>query len=318
MKKAAVFSHSGLGDVIISLVVSNNLHQNGWQVDTFHNGFQAMQSWFPHLPILMLPKKEETFRILEKYDLLIVFQDDTNEFILQLIEEGKRKDALSMKVIYPIPSKGVRLKPYYQDSLFDPTISIVENLRLFCSEILNLPKTTKFNGVIVPLHLKFRKNPKRICFHVSSTRPGKNWPIDKFVKLALHLTEEGFQPAMIAGGPKDRKDYEWLEKEGLFLPSFPNLEDLASFIYESGYLIGNDSGLGHLASCMGIPTVTISRRRTSSRFWRPGWALGKIVNPHFLIPNISGFRLRDRKWKTFISVNKVKKAFYELIKEENK
>ncbi|HSW72341.1 MAG TPA: glycosyltransferase family 9 protein [Chlamydiales bacterium] len=318
MKKAAVFSHSGLGDAIITLVISNNLHQNGWQVDTYHNGFQAMQAWVPHLPILMYPQVKEIDAILEKYDLIVAVHDDSNEFVLKLIDAGKRKDPEGIKVIYPYPTNGIRLREYYQDSLLDPSKSIIEGYRLFCEEILHLAKTTKENGIIAPLHLKYRKHPKRICLHVASSRPSKNWPIEKFVKLALHLKEKGFDPVIIPGGPKEWKEYEWLVEQGFSVPFFQTLEEAASYLYESGYLIGNDSGLGHLASSMGIPTVTISRRKSNARFWRPNWAPGKIVTPHVLIPNISGWRLRDRKWQSFISVNKVEKAFISLIEDEKK
>lgn len=318
MKKAAVFCHSGLGDAVIGLVLSNNLHLNGWQVDTFHNGFQALQSWVPHLPIVSYPLVKEIELIFEKYDLLIVLHDDSSEFILKMIEYGKRTDPQKIKVIYPYPTSGIRLRDYYQDSLLDPTKSIIEGFRIFCEEILHLPKTTKENGIIAPLHLKYRKYPKRICLHIASSRPGKNWPVEKFVKLALHLQDMDFQPVIIPGGPKEWKQYEWLEEQGFTLPYFQNLEEAASYLYESGYLIGNDSGLGHLASSMGIPTITISRRKSIARFWRPNWAMGKIVTPHFLIPNISGWRLRDRKWQSFISVNKVQKSFSELLKEESK
>lgn len=316
MKKAAVYSHSGLGDGIISLVLSNNLHQNGWMVDTFHNGMQSLQSWFPHLPLLPYPTNPSISSHLDYYDKLIVFHNDSSEFILKLIEIGKKKDPDKIKVIYPYPTLGIRLKPYYQDSLLDPTKSIIEGLRIFCGEILQFPKTTLSNGLIAPLHLHFRKHPKRVVLHVASSRPGKNWLIERFVKLALHLKKKGMHPVFIAGGPKERKEYEWLIEEGFDLPLFPHLDAVAQFLYESGYLIGNDSGLGHLASCMGIPTVTISRRKKVARFWRPAWTLGKIVVPHFLIPNIRGLRLRDRKWRFFISTGKVLRAFSNLLKEE--
>lgn len=316
VKKAAVFCHSGLGDAIISLVISNNLHQNGWEVDTIHNGINSLQAWFPHLPLFPYPPIQMIPELLKKYEKLIVFHNDSSEFVLKLIEIGKREDPDRIKVIYPYPTAGIRVRPYYQDSLLDPSKSLIESLKIFCSEILHLPKTTKSNGIIVPLHLQFRKYPKRIVLHVASSRPGKNWSIHKYVKLALHLQELGFDPVFVAGGPKERKDYEWLISKGFNLPSFNDISEVASYIYESAYLIGNDSGLGHLASCMGIPTVTISRRKTVARFWRPNWAPGKYIVPHFLIPNISGLRLRDRNWQLFISVRKVLKTFGRLLKEE--
>lgn len=316
--KAAVFSHSGLGDGLISLVISNNFHQNGWEVDTFHSGLSTLQSWFSHLPIISYPNQSEIPHVLASYDKIVVFHNDTNPFTLELVKRGKEEDSDKVKVIYAIPSPGVIHKPYYQDCLINPKKPIVENLQNFCSEILEFPKTTKKNGIIPPLHLKYRKHAKRVILHVASSRPGKNWPIEKFTQLAKKLRDLSFQPVMIAGGPSERKPYLYLEQEGYHLPLFESLHEVTSYIFESGYLIGNDSGLGHLASSMGIPTVTITRRKQVARFWRPSWAPSAYVVPSSWIPNLSGLRLRDRYWKYFISVRKVKKAFLRLVKKCSK
>jgi len=314
--KAAVFCHNGLGDGILSLVVSHNLHQNGWDVSTYHNGMQNLQSWFPHLPIIKYPQEKEVASLLETMDQLILFHNDSNTFVLKLMEEGKKKYPDKVKVIYPYPTQGIRLRPYYQDSYLDPTKPIVKGLKIFCSEMLNLTKTSLNNGFIAPLHLIHRKYENRVALHINSSRPGKNWDIEKYVKLALHLKNSGFKPVFLAGSKEDRKPYLWLEKQGWELPLFSSLSALTEYLYESGYLIGNDSGLGHLASCMKVPTVTISRRKAVARFWQPSLTLSKIVVPYSFIPNIGGFRLRDRKWKKFISAKRVFKKFMQLLKEE--
>jgi len=314
-RRAAVFCHNGLGDAIISLVLSHNLHQNGWKVDSYHNGMDQMQSWFPHLPLIPYPQIDKIPQILKDYDLLIIFQNDTFDFVLELIRQGKLSVPEKVKVIYPYPTKGIISKPYYRDSLFDVTKPIVRNLHNFCSKLLHLPKTTLKNGIIAPQNLIYRKDRKRVVLHVASSRKGKNWPIQKFVELAKRIKKKGYKPVIIAGSEKDREAYLWLEKEGWDLPLFESITDVASYLYESGYLVGNDSGLGHLANSMGVPTVTISRRKRVAQFWRPIWSAGRLAVPSSLVPNISGFRLRDRKWQKFISVNKVLSRFQSLVKE---
>ncbi len=311
-QKAAVFCHNGLGDGIISLILSNNLHQNGWEVDTYHNGMQNMQSYFPHLPLLKYPSIKDISEILNRYEYFLVIHNDTHDFIHELIEKGKEQDSKKIKVIYAYPNKRVVFNTYYEDSCIDPMISVAENFQKFCKEILRLAKTTKNNGFIAPRNISLKKHIKRVILHVSSSRPGKNWPIEKFAAFAQKIKKKGFDPVIVAGSKEDAKPYKWMEKKGFILPEFESLGQLTDYIYESGYFVGNDSGLGHLASCMGIPTVTISRRKMVARFWRPNWAPGKIVVPSSLVPNISGFRLRDRKWKWFISVSKVYKAFRTL------
>jgi ADP-heptose:LPS heptosyltransferase len=126
------------------------------------------------------------------------------------------------------------------------------------------------------------------------------------------LKEEGYEPVFIPGGPKERENWKDVEKLGFQIAGFANLDLLAAFLYESGYLIGNDSGLGHLASALGIPTLTFCRRKTWANMWAPSFHKGEVVTPGSWIPNIRGFRLRDRHWKKFITVGMARRAFERL------
>ncbi len=308
--RAGVFCHNGLGDGVNCLVLSNNLHLNGWKVDTYQNSIGSMQNWFPHLSVQPYPKVDELPRVLNSYDWFFVVQNDTDEFVLKLIQEGKRRFPDRLKVIYLYPSKGIVNEPYYADCLTDPSATIAENMRLFCERILHLPKITRSNGFIPPTGLTHHKYPKRIAIHPTSARITRNWPKEKFLKLAGHLKSEGYEPIFIPGTKQG-----W-EEIGFDVPLFTSLDLLSRFIYESGYLIGNDSGLGHLASAMGVPTLTFCRRKTWANMWRPSFHNGVVVTPSPLIPNIRGFRLRDRHWKKFITVGMARRAFEKLVQSD--
>lgn len=307
--RAGVFCHNGLGDGVNCLVLSNNLHLNGWKVDTYQNTIGSMQNWFPHLPVLPYPKMEELPRILSSYDWFFVVQNDAFEFVIKLIQEGKRRFPDRVKVIYLYPSRNIVNEPYYSDCLTDPAATIAENMRLFSEKILHLPKITKSNGFIPPTGLEFRKYGKRVAIHPTSARVTRNWPKEKFVKLALHLREEGYDPVFIPGA---KEKAEWVDT-GIEVADFANLDQLTRFLYESGYLIGNDSGLGHLASAVGIPTLTFCRRKTWANMWAPGFQKGVVVTPSAWIPNIRGLRLRDRHWRSFITVGMARRGFERLI-----
>lgn len=305
--KAAVFCHNGLGDGVVTLVLPNNLHLNGWDVQVFQNTIGSMQNWFPHLPVSPYPGLEEISSILQTYHWFFVVQNDSSEFVNKLIEEGKRRFPEKMKVLYLYPSKHIVNEPYYADCLTNPELSVSENMRLLCEKVLHLPKTTPSNGLIPPEHLTYRKEAKRVVIHPTSGRESKNWPKASFLRLATYLQEQGFDPVFVPGTGN-------LEDWGPF-PSqiFMTLDALTSFIYESGYLVGNDSGLGHLASAVGIPTLTFCRRKAVAKMWGPSFKKGIVLTPSSWIPNIRGCRLRDRHWKKFISVGMAKRAFERLL-----
>jgi heptosyltransferase III len=313
--RAAVFCHNGLGDGVISLVLSNNLHLNGWQVETYQNYIGSMQKWFPHLPVISYPSINEIDRILHKYEWFFVFHNDTSEFVQKLVQEGKRRVPDQMKVLYVYPSKRIVNEPYFQDAQVDPGLPITESLRIFCEKILRLPKSTRSNGFIPPDELNHRAHKNRIVIHPTSSRSGKNWTREKFIDLALQLSHKGFTPVWMVG-PNERKLWMQDGTSGFETPEFEDLDAIARFIYESGYLIGNDSGLGHLASFLEIPTLTITRRKAVAKLWAPNYAPSIVVTPSSWIPNIHGLRLRDRHWQRFISTGKVLRAFNRLVLRE--
>jgi heptosyltransferase III len=305
--RAGVFCHNGLGDGVNCLVLSNNLHLNGWKVDTYQNTIGSMQNWFPHLSVQPYPSIEELPQILNSYDWFFVVHNDTFPFVQKLIQEGKRRFPDQMKVIYLYPSKNIINEPYYGDCLTDPSLPIAENMRLFCERVLHLPKISKSNGFIPLNGLTFRKYAKRIAIHPTSARETRNWPKEKFLELAKHLKEDGFEPVFIPGTKEGWEDL------GVEIALFSNLDLLARYLYESAYLIGNDSGLGHLASALGVPTLTFCRRKAWANMWAPSFQKGVVVTPASWIPNIRGLRLRDRHWKKFISVGKARRAFERLV-----
>ncbi len=306
--KAGVFCHNGLGDGVNCLVLSNNLHLNGWDVDTYQNSIGSMQNWFPHLPVQSYPKVEELPRILSTYEWFFVVHNDTDPFVQALIKEGKKRFPERIKILYLYPSPNIVNEPYYLDCLTDPKKSIAENMCIVCERVIGLPKVVKENGFTPPEGLVFRKYPKRVVIHSTSARPTRNWPKAQFVKLALHLEKKGFDPVFIPG--TEIENWRDVKFEALH---FPSLDDLSSYIYESAYLIGNDSGLGHLASALGVPTLTLCRRKAWANMWAPNFAKNIVVTPPSLIPNIRGFRLRDRQWKRFITLGKVLRGFENLI-----
>ncbi len=311
--KAAVFCHKGLGDGINTLVLSNNLHLNGFQVDTYHPALGSMQNWCPHLPICSYPSIEALSTILHKYDLYFLVWDDDNQFVLRLIEEGKRRFPEKIKVIYLYPSRHIIREPYYSDCLVDPSLSVAENMRRICERILRLPKSTQSSGLIPPEGSHFQKYPKRVAIHPTSTRPSKNWPKAQYVKLALHLQKEGFDPVFIPGN-ENLKEWSDVLELGLGLAAFDTFDGLACYLYESGYLIGNDSGLAHLASALKIPTLTFFRRRALAKLWAPSFTKGIALTPSSWIPNIRGLRWRDRYWKLLITLGMARRGFEALRK----
>ena len=307
-KKCAVFTSKGLGDGLIFLLVSNNLKINGFDVVTYHEFLKELEPWFGGIKIEKYPRKDKICSILSKYDLVIINTDSRE------INEVVQKQAIkllpkSTYLLHATTCKGKNLPGNYY---LDRQKTLVSNLYDFCENELKLKNLKKENGINPPDNLTYRKYKKRIIIHPTSTTDEKNWPMNKYIKLSHKLKKAGFNVSFIL--PKEeRSNFLKLQNLDIDIPHFENLNGLATFIYESGYMIGNDSGIGHLASSMKIPTFIIFPSKRKMLFWRPDFFLGDTILPWPVIPNIKGIRWREKYWKNFIEVSRVYRKFKKRI-----
>lgn len=287
-RTAAVVPAKGIGDALLMMIASEHLRKSGYEVTTFHPLLDQMASWFPgHRFGKQAPDDFSSFS-------LVLFENDNSPGI-QKLEQGS--------IFYPTYKhcKHGDLMPL--DQVFHSDIPMADNIAQAIANLLHLPGVSKDNGLCPPSELVFRRHEKRVMIHPYSSQKEKNWPLEKFYKVAGALQKKGFEP-VFAMSPEER-----LQWKGDFpAPDFPTLDALASYLYESGFLVGNDSLLGHLASNMHLPTLIIADDAKRMRLWRPAWRQGAVVTPSRLIPR----RSRKKHWKLWISQNKVIKAFERL------
>lgn len=289
----AIFSCAGLGDCLLTLILSQNLARQGHEVVTFHPFMSQMQEWFPHLSIRPFPPK------LEEFDRFFIFYEKSAwmaDVLSQCLASYREKTT----VLNPIATPNTDY-PYWEEGRFDGSQPFADNLVNFCRKVLGMEGAEKNNGVVLPEGIESRKYPKRIVIHPTSSRPGKNWPRSKFLQLAKKLSQKGYEPLFIVS-PAEKP--EWPEA-----PLFSGLDAMARFVCESGYMIGNDSGIGHLASLLGVPTVSLFKNERTADFWRPSFGPGEICLPEGWLPNIKGMRWRDKYWHWGLSVGHVIRIF---------
>lgn len=301
MKHCAVFSTKGLGDGLIASVLANNLQINGATVTFFHPFLQGLQRWFPHLAIRPFPTTQE----LVQFDAFFFIYEQT-PWMQALLKHCEKLYPDQTAVLNPIATKN-KDYAYYGVGKFEGDRTFVDNILSFCRESLCLKLLTKSNGIQVPESCHAPRRHNRVILHPTSSREGKNWPKEKFIGLAELLVKRGYEPLFVL---TKEEGVHWHAANTL---CYGNLEELASCVASSGYMIGNDSGIGHLASCLGLPTVTICRSHKAAKFWRPAWARGTVVAPPWWIPNIKLWRLRDKEWKRWVSVHQVFKSFEKGI-----
>lgn len=286
----AVYCARGLGDALLSMIVANNLRKEKHEVTIYSDALNGLQNFFSD--IIIRPWLSENLNPAE------------------LKREFSPYDRIVSADYTPILDrlKGEEKLLVFEEKNFDKTKSMVENLMICCKKNLSISHVTKETGICIPKKFSYRSCSKRVIIHPTSMDQKKNWPQKKFFLLAKKLQREGFQVTFILS-PSERKDRTWMQCEGVSIPLFSSMEDLCTYVFESAYMIGNDSGIGHLSSLLKIPTLSIFSRKSYSKLWRPGWGGGDVVVPTMFFP---GARLKQKYWKKMLSVRKVFRAFLHL------
>ncbi len=297
MKRIAVVCAPGIGDALILHIASFQLQTHGYEVVTFSNHLASFGSWLKGFQFAPQPSNDHLHETFDSFDAIFLQHDNSLK---------ARQITLLNKPIYIFYGSHVLSKHgplrYGYDYVCDQSQTMVDNILRAIQTLFRLSSSTPENGLKAPAGLIYRRHTKRAAIHPTSAAAEKNWPRHKFLELSKWLETQGYEPVFLAPPA---------EKSLWGGPEIANLEALASFIYESGLFIGNDSGPGHIASYLKIPHLIFGTGKRHMRFWRPGWMEGIIATPPSWIPNFKGFRLRERYWRNFITtkgaINRLKK-----------
>lgn len=133
--------------------------------------------------------------------------------------------------------------------------------------------------------------------------PGANWlpkiwPLESFAELLRRL-EGRVAAAVLLGGPNDRERAEGLVREAalpmLDLCGATGLLEATAVLERADLFVGNDSGLGHLASAVATPTLTLFGPGEPERYhpWGPraAWLVAPDRDLARLTPGVVAERL---------------------------
>ncbi|MGH8352411.1 MAG: glycosyltransferase family 9 protein [Pseudomonas sp.] len=316
----------GLGDSLIYLIVANNLARAGYRVTMLSNHLAHFADWLPNIRVLPFPAPEQTHTLCEGYDLVM---SDCGSIVTSLTQDPAW---LAQRFVFV---GTLRVKPdYVHDhgerlvarlgpvkaslmralaacagpirTLDDASVTMVEQAVAFCRTKLALLDASAEVGFVVPREFVARRHQRRVMLHPTSYSAKKNWPYEKYLRLARRLKRQGFDLQIVLS-PKERAEWAPRFEAEFAVPQFANAQELAAYLYESGYVIGNDSGVGHLASALGVPVLTIYRKRRDGFCWRPGWGNNEVIRPSI---SLGAFR---RAWMAFLSVSRAERAFKRLL-----
>ena len=300
MKKIAIIPARGLGDLMILAGFCYNLSKE-YIVQLYHPLIQRLYQLMPYVEAYDRPQDIENMDLKDVHYTVMIYED--SPFFFHLQPQIKNRFQSNCWVLNPVVTKKADYR-FSEDYFFNIDLSFSENLLIFAKKHFLKDAESKNSG----FSLNHVKNPNLVVMHATASKESKSWFAKRFLFVKEQLEKKGFT-VIFATLPHESSAIE----KGLY-SGLQSLEELVETIAKAQLVIGNESGVCHLASALGTNSIVLCRNPRIQKFWGADYkgATYPLFPPHW-IPNIKNMRLRDIYWRELISEKKVlKKAFWLL------
>ncbi len=180
---------------------------------------------------------------------------------------------------------------------------------------LGAPRT-EIPGASLAASPPARRDPYAV-FHVTAAYFTKQWPVERFRRIAGYVQKElSLEPIMIAG-PGEGAVFEHLR--GFTCLDNLDVRLLKSLLAGARLFVGNDSGPAHIAASFGVPCVVIFGSSNSTH-WRPWKAPHAVVETPWDCKPCPGDRcyaFDEPRCILSVEARTVEQAISELLQRAN-
>lgn len=269
-----------IGDVILTMPVLKPLRKkypNSRLTAVARAPADQLLSAHPALDtVLQMPSRPKSgllaglrfARKLRKYrfDLGVVFPNSIHSALLLSLSGAKARLGYNTAgreifLTHPLPVTSHSKRTDYRVDYF---FNLLSPLELDADEKKYLPLDKNREDAIVGEFLAgngWESNGLLIVVHPGASKPERGWHMERFGILCQKLVKEYRAKIVLLG---DAKEAGRLEQIRRFAPDdvvpFPpdrSLLEVAALLEKGRLFIGNDSGMMHLASMVGVPVVGI-------------------------------------------------------------
>lgn len=268
---------SSMGDVIHTLPALTDAHlaipgiQFDWAVE---KAFAVIPSWHPAvantIPVAVRHWRKDIFSRAtrenlqalrkqfhaQKYDLILDAQGLVKSAFLTLLTKGVRAglDFRSARESLAALAYQRRYKVnFYQHA--------VVRMRSLFSQALGyaLPNTSPDFGLNRQAFMQNESAEKYLVFLHGTTWTSKQWPEQYWIQLAQIAATAGYRIKISGGSPEEMQRAERIAKHCSNVDAIPflNIASMATILAQAKGAVTVDTGFGHLAAALNVPTVSI-------------------------------------------------------------
>ena len=271
--KICIVKLSALGDVIHAMVVLQFLKEQipnceiDWVVE---EGFKSILENSPHidniLPINLKSLKSNKMNIFGQIKLLKSYSK--NDYDILIDAQGLLKSSIASKII-----GAKKIIGFSKDSIretlstlfYNETVSIGyeknvidRNVKVICSSLgLKVTKENILNKKPF-LYSAFDENKAiDIIFVVGASKENKVYPKEKFLEVALGLSEYSIEVIWANEYEKETAEYLAQNSSNVDVCQKMSLDALKNKIKNTSLIIGGDTGPTHMAWGLNVASITI-------------------------------------------------------------
>lgn len=140
------------------------------------------------------------------------------------------------------------------------------------------------------------KGKSYIVFHPFTGDPSKNWPLVNWIELLKMFETKGLTVIFTGKGKLERLSIESITRNSSIAVNLANklsIVELQSVIAKSSLLICSDTMVGHLASTLTLPILSIFSKKTNPINWRPPTTRGFVLSEFPNTQKIDGIKTTD-------------------------
>ena len=270
---------SSLGDVILTTTVLDALKENYRNSEITFLTKQKYQGLFESDPrissvIYFEPegKDKGVFGLLhlikslnrEKFDLIVDLHSNLRSFIIRLLVKSKKKVHYHKKLIprfLMVRLKRWRVKPVWTIDNYLKSLGEIGLKAWSRSPRLYSEKENEIWAENFLVENGMSKEGKLAGIAPGAKWETKKWDLDKFSSVAKSLSQDLPVKILLVGDRGDLKPIQGIEnyagKQRTIQAVDLSLDRLIALVKRCDLFISNDSGLMHLASSLGVPTIGI-------------------------------------------------------------
>jgi len=292
MKKVLIIRGGAIGDFVMTLPIFEAVHCEWPEAEIEVLGYAGIAElavgrrhatavrrvdapeWAPIFSAGGMPAQGER-EYLSRFDLAICVWPDADGVICENI---KRAGAREVMAVNPMPPEGSA------EHAVDFMARQCERagLRVKFREPQLFPSGRDALWAEAFMRVTCAGERRLLALHVGSGSRRKNWPARCYGELAGWWIGRRAGHVLATGGPADEEALAEFEsacgEEGVFTLREESLPRVAACLARCEAVVGNDSGVMHMAAAVRVPTVTLFGP-TDPRVWRPYSSKGAVVTP---------------------------------------